>query len=229
VVDELALALMLDRRVQLGGGLRTIEIPQGLVVLNEDLPDVHDVNAVRVRAPLPEGLDASGLVDLAERWLGHLRHRLVRLDDGDAGERLAAEMIGAGWERRRTVFMVLRATTRDAVRDPRAREISDAELQALMLAINEQADFGIRASASLPQQLVDAQSASRAGTCARCFGAGEDGGLQSMCTLFLHPDIAGARMAMVEQAARSPPTANVAWQRPWCPLLLPAPPRGGQI
>ncbi len=68
-----------------------------------------------------------------------------------------------------------------------------------MLVNYERFDFGLDASPGLPQRLVDAQSATRVGTTAGGFGAGEDGGLQSMCTLFLDPDVAGARIAMVEE------------------------------
>ena len=54
------------------------------------------------------------------------------------------------------------------------------------------------------RQLVAAQRAMRAGTTARAFAAGEDGGLQSMCTLFLDGDVAGARTAMVEEVGTLP-------------------------
>ena len=43
-----------------------------------------------------------------------------------------------------------------------------------------------------------------AGTSSLVFGAGEDGDLQSMCELFLDPDVEGVRMAMVEQVATLP-------------------------
>jgi GNAT superfamily N-acetyltransferase len=203
-VDELDLALTLDRRVHLGGGLETIEIPEGFVVLNRDLPGVYALNSLILPAPLPGDIDAAALAALADRWLGHLNHRFVRLDDSEAGERLAPELLDAGWERSRTVFMVFRGDPRAAVRDPRAREISNAELDAVMLANFEQFDYGIDTSPGLPQRLVDAQTAFRAGTAARRFGAGEDGGLQSMCTLFLDPDVAGRRIAMVEQVGTVP-------------------------
>lgn len=74
-------------------------------------------------------------------------------------------------------------------------------MQALQLA-------GLRVQASvpntrsgLPVRLMAAQSALRAGTPARCFGAGEGGELQSTCTLFLDADVNGRRVAMVEEVA----------------------------
>ncbi len=203
-MNELQRALELDRRVLLGGAQRTIKIPEGWVVLDDRLPRIYMLNAVLLDAPLPAEIDAPAIRALAERWLGHLGHRHVTVEDGDAGERLAPAMVAAGWERRRTLFMVLRSDPRDAAADPRARPISETELNELMLANFEQSDYGPDAFPGLPQRLVEAQIAIRRGTEALRFGAGEDGGLQSMSTLFLDPDVDGARVAMVEQVGTLP-------------------------
>jgi GNAT superfamily N-acetyltransferase len=101
--------------------------------------------------------------------------------------------------------MIFRGDPGQALRDPRAREISDAEMRELMLANFKQYDYGQDTSPELPQRLVDAHFAVRSGTPALGFGAGEDGGLQSMCTLFLDPDVDGTRVAMVEQVGTFPP------------------------
>jgi GNAT superfamily N-acetyltransferase len=201
VSPELAAALRLDRDVRRRGAQETVELPEGLVIGHAGLPIVHYLNAVLLRAPLADQLDAPALVALAEQWLGHLEHRYVVLDDGVAGERLAPELLARGWERRRTVFMVFAGDPATANRDPRARELTEAEMQALQLANFEQADYGPNTSPGLPVALAAAQRALRAGTDARCFGAGEDGGLQSICTLFLDPDSGGERVAMVEEVA----------------------------
>lgn len=203
-MDELQRALELDRRVQLRAAGRKIEIPEGWVVLHDQLANVHTLNLLILEAPLPKKTDAPALVALAERWLGHLDHRFVRIDDGPAGERLAPELMAAGWQRDRTVFMVLHSDPRAALRDPRARPVSEDELDALMVANFEHYDYGLEASPNLVRQLVDAQTAMREGTYTLRFGAGEDGGLQSMCMLFLDPDIDGVRVAMVEQVATLP-------------------------
>ncbi len=195
---ELELALAIDRRVAARAAAERIALPEGLVVRHPSLPRVHDLNAVRLDAPLARRLDGPAIGALADRWLGHLNHRKVVLDDGPAGERLTSELVRDGWQRSRTVFMVFRGDLGRRPVDPRAREISDDELRAVMLANFEEADYGADASPDLPQMLVEAQSATRDGTPARRFGAGEDGGLQSMCLLFLDPDLAGARVAMVE-------------------------------
>lgn len=202
-MDELALALELDRRVALAGG-ESKEIPEGWVVLHPELPNVHTLNMVVLRAPLPPRFDAPALHALADRWLGHLGHRFVRVEDSAAAARLSPVLLAGGWEQRRTVFMVLRTAPSEAFTDPRAREISEAELDAVALANFEHYDYGSDASPNLAHQLVAAQRALRAGTAARRFGAGEGGDLQSMCTLFLHPDVGGVRMAMVEEVGTLP-------------------------
>jgi GNAT superfamily N-acetyltransferase len=201
VSPELEAALRLDRDLRLRAAQKTVELPEGFVIGHPGLPMVHHLNAMLLRAPLPEPLDAPALVALAERWLGHLQHRYVVLDDGDAGERLAPELLDHGWERRRTVFMVFHGDPAAARPDPRARQLTEAEMQALQLAHFEQEDFGPNTSPGLPARLAAAQRALRAGTDSRRFGAGDDGGLQSICTLFLDPDSDGRRVAMVEEVA----------------------------
>ena len=203
-MNELQRALELDRRVALRAGQRTREIPEGWVVLHDQLPRVHMLNMLVLAAPLPAELDAAAFTSLADRWLGHLAHRFVRIDDQPGAARLTSKLLATGWQRQRTVFMVLRTDPRAALVDPRARVISEAELDALMLANFEHYDYGTDASPELLRQLVQAQTAMRGATQALRFGAGDDGGLQSMTTLFMDPDVGGARVAMVEQVATLP-------------------------
>ncbi len=203
-MDEFACALELDRRVVVRGGQEAIEIPEGWVVLSGDLPNVYSLNMLILSAPLPERFDAGALTALTDRWLDHLQHRFVRVDDRTAAERVWPALERAGWLRSRTVFMGLRSAPRDAIHDPRAREISDAELDVVTQANFEHYDYGPGTSPALVRQLVAAQRAMRAGTTARGFAAGDDGGLQSMCTLFLDGDVAGTRTAMVEEVGTLP-------------------------
>jgi GNAT superfamily N-acetyltransferase len=100
--------------------------------------------------------------------------------------------------------MILRTDPRAALVDPRARQISEAELDAVTLANFEHYDYGPDASPELIRELVQAQSEMRTGTQALGFGAGDDGGLQSMATLFMDPDVDGARVAMIEQVGTLP-------------------------
>lgn len=203
-MDELQRALELDRRVALRAGERTIEIPEGWVVLHDRLARVHVLNMVLLAAPLPPQLGADGLISIAERWLGHLGHRFVRIDDATGAARLTSTLLAAGWQRQRTVFMVLRTDPRAALVDPRAREISEAELDALTRSNFEHYDYGADSSPALIRELVQAQVAMRRGTRARRFGAGEHDGLQAMTTLFMDPDVDGVRAAMVEQVGTLP-------------------------
>ena len=200
-MNALGCCIELDRRIALRGARETLEIPEGWVVRHPELASVYSLNGVFLRSPLSAGMGAVDLSALAERWLGDLDHRLIRVEDGTAGERLAPELVSAGWERQRTVLMVLRGAPDDLSQDPRARQIGESELDQVMLADFEQTPFVLDGLPGLAQMLVAAQAELRAGTPALAFGAGEGGALQSMCTLFLDDDVAGRRMAMVEQVA----------------------------
>jgi GNAT superfamily N-acetyltransferase len=203
-MDALACALELDRRVAVRGSRAATEIAEGWVLRSGDLPNVYSLNMLILTEPLADHFDARALVGLADRWLGDLKHRFVRLDDQAVAERVWPELERRGWQRGRTVFMALCTDPRDAIRDARAREISDAQLDVVTQANFKQYDYGPETSAALVRQLVAAQRAMRAGTTARAFAAGEDGGLQSMCTLFLDGDVTGTPTAMVEEVGTLP-------------------------
>src|SRR5580698_6676617 len=198
-MDALACALELDRRVAVRGSRAATEIAEGWVLRSGDLPNVYSLNMLILTEPLADHFDARALVGLADRWLGDLKHRFLRLDDQAVAERVWPELERRGWRRGRTVFMALCTDPRDAIRDARAREISDAQLDVVTQANFKQYDYGPETSAALVRQLVAAQRAMRAGTTARAFAAGEDGGLQSMCTLFLDGDVTGTPTAMIEE------------------------------
>jgi len=202
VTAALAAALAGARAVRRRGAATVVPIPQGLVVRHPELADVHQLNAVLLDEA--RSVDAEPLTELADRWLGDLPHRHVVLDDADTGERLAAELSDAGWERRRTGFMAFTADPVSVTADGRAREISGTEMQALQLAgLREEASVA-DARSGLPLRLMAAQRALRAGTPARCFGAGDDGDLQSMGTLFLDADVSGRRVAMLAEVETLP-------------------------
>jgi GNAT superfamily N-acetyltransferase len=203
-MEELDRAIAFDRRVSAGGALETIAIPGGQVRLHPGLPTVHVLNAVALDAPLPPQFDASALATLADRWLGHLGHRYVCADDGQAAEQLVGELTSSGWHLDRTLYMVLRDQPHTRAEDPRARRVSEAELDALTLAVLAHYDYMPATSAELPALLTRAQALMRAGTTAWGFAAGYGGGLQSMCTLFLDPDLDGVRIAMVENVGTLP-------------------------
>lgn len=197
-------ALAADRAIRRRAALQAIPLPQGLAVRHPGLHDVHYLNAVLLDAGR-ERIDADDAVALAERWLGDLRHRHLVFDDADAGERAAAELSRGAWERSRMVFMAFAADPAAVAGDPRARRISEPEMQRLQLA-------GLRAEApevdarnGLVVRLVATQSRLRSTTPSRCLGAGESGEpLASMCTLFLDPDVNGRQVATVEEVGTLP-------------------------
>lgn len=192
-MDTLATALAFDRSLRTRGARRTVALPEGVVILHDDLRPVYHLNSVMLDAPLRAGLDAQGIIGLSERWLGHLRHRHVVLDDDDDARAVAPEFVRAGWSMQRTVFMALGA---DADRPPRpgvAREVDNATLRALELRlIGEDPPLG--AGPGFAEILVAAMDVLRDATRARGFAAGEDGELAAACTLFLEHDRGGTAL-----------------------------------
>jgi GNAT superfamily N-acetyltransferase len=193
-VDTLEIALAFDRSLRTRGARRTIALDNGVVILHDDLRDVYHLNSVTLDAPLSPGLDTEAIVTLAERWLGHLRHRHVVLDDGAAAaESLAPHFTRAGWSMQRTVFMALRGAADRPARPGLAREVDVATLRALELSLAHE-DPPLGAGPSFAPRLVQAMDALRAATRARCFAAGEEGELASACTLFLDQGQGGAAL-----------------------------------
>ncbi|HWE10770.1 MAG TPA: GNAT family N-acetyltransferase [Solirubrobacteraceae bacterium] len=199
MTPDLLAALRIDRRVRRRAAAEVVPLPGGLVVRHPKLWDVHYLNALILDAGGHPPPGAAEFVALADRWLAGLEHRHVVFDDAAAGERAAADVAAAGWERRRTSFMVFAGDRHAVGADPRAREISDAEMEALQLAglREEVPEAALRSG--LAERLALTQRVLRAGTPARCFGAGEGEDLQSMCTLFLDGDVDGRRVAMLEE------------------------------
>jgi hypothetical protein len=205
LTGDLAAALRLDRQIRRRAATQAISVPEGLVVRHPQLWDVHYLNALVLDAGVSPPPAPAEVVALAERWLGEggpappAEHRHVVFDDAAAGERAAAELEAAGWERRRTSFMAFAGDPLAVGHDGRAREISDAEMEALQLTGLREEVPQAAVRSGLAERLAVTQRALRAGTPARCFGAGEAGGLQSMCTLFLDDDVDGRRVAMIEE------------------------------
>ena len=126
-------------------------------------------------------------------------------DDAAAGEAVAEQLAAAGWERSRTLYMVFAADPSTLAADPRARLISEPEMQALQLAGLRAEAPEVDARSGLVARLVATQTALRAHTPSRCFGAGEPGGaLGSTCTLFLDEDVNRRRVATVEEVGTLP-------------------------
>ena len=161
VTPELRDALAADRAIRRRAAREAIPLPAGLALRHPGLADVHYLNAVLLD-PGPYQLDPDSVVAEADRWLGDLGHRHVVFDDADAGEAAAGRLVAEGWERSRTVYMVFATDPSTVPADPRARLISETEMQGLQLA-------GLRAEApevdarpGLVERLVATQTALRA-------------------------------------------------------------------
>lgn len=201
--DRFALADELDRRVVLAGATEIRPIRGGLVVGNRELPWIRHLNIVCLDAPLDAATGAAELIALADRELAGRPGRALRVSDEGSAERVADDLLAAGWERRRTVLMVRPAARGPALPalDPRAREAQPGEHAAVMAAVFAETDYGPDAPQDLPAMLLAAQQVQLAGMESRRFAAGEDAALQSMGELYLDPDVDGVAMAMVEQVA----------------------------
>ena len=200
-MDDLTAAFEFERRITRRAAESWTELPLGWEARHSGLGDVHHLNTLLLRAPLPPEVGAAALIALAEERQGDLRHRRVVLDDERAGERLAGELLKAGWERDRTLYMVLRSDPRDALIDPRARVLSEEQLRAVQDATLGEDDFGPDASPGLIDRLVQAQAALRAGTRALGFGAGQHAEIVSHCTLFCEAEPTDRRVAMIDTVA----------------------------
>jgi GNAT superfamily N-acetyltransferase len=204
VTSDLRDALAADRAVRRRAAQESIALDAGVAVRHPGLYDVHYLNAVLLDAdPLaPSGAEVAALAD---RWLGDLAHRHVVFDDAAAGERAAAELEDAGWERGRIVYMAFDGDRAGIRPDARARMISDEEMDALQLVnLREQAPEAHPRS-GLSARLLATQRRLRQTTLSRCFGAGEPAGeLASMCTLFLSDEVGGRRVAMITDVGTRP-------------------------
>jgi GNAT superfamily N-acetyltransferase len=207
VTPDLRDALAADRAIRRRAAREAIPLRAGLALRHPDLADVHYLNAVLLdpSPPAPEQLDADEVVAEAERWLGDLGHRHVVFDDAAAGEAVAERLAAAGWERSRTLYMVFAADPATVASDPRARLISEPEMQALQVAGLRAEAPEVDARTGLVERLVATQTALRVHTPSRCFGAGAAGGAPgSGCTLFLDEDVNGRRVATVEEVGTLP-------------------------
>lgn len=199
---DLETALAADRAIRRRAATEVIRLTEGVVFRHPELDDVHYLNAVLLDRSPPGSPQLHGLAAaaLAERWLGDRGHRHVVFDDAAAGEQAAVELSGAGWERSRMVFMAFGADPGDLAVDPRSRLISEDEMKAHQLAALREEAPEVAARSGLVARLVATQTRLRETTPSRCLGAGDrEGGLGSVCALFLDDDVGGRRVATVEE------------------------------
>lgn len=195
---ELAAALELDRLITRRAAESCAELPWGWDVRHRRLADVHHLNTLLLPAPLPAEACARDLVALADARQGNLSHRHFVLDDEQAADRLAPELLEAGWERDRTLYMALRSDPQAALIDPRARLVSEDQLREVQRVVLAEDALHPDTLPGLVGQLLEAQAALRAGTTALGFGAGQGDAVASHCTLFCEADLADRRVALID-------------------------------
>jgi hypothetical protein len=133
-MDEPARCIAFDRHVTLRGASERAEIPEGWVARHRGLPSVFSLNMVILRSPVSPTLGPADVEILSDRWLDDVGHRFIRIEDPAAADRLAPALLKAGWQRQRTLLMRLTEDAPAPEPDPRARPISEAELNAVMRA-----------------------------------------------------------------------------------------------
>jgi GNAT superfamily N-acetyltransferase len=186
-VDELpSRVLAFDRGIRVRAAQRVLEIPEGLVVRHAGLSNLYHLNAVLIDRGVA---DAATVTRLADTHLGDLDHRHVVFDNAELAERLAPELLAAGWNRQRVVFMHW-VREPDRGTRPTAHPIDDEFARALQVELLSEEAPRTAPDGTVPSALagllVAGQEAVRAGTRSIVFAAGEDGTFASMCTLFLH-------------------------------------------
>ena len=197
-MDDLAAAFDFERRITRRGAETWTELALGWEARHSGLADVHHLNTLLLRAPLPAAVGGRELTALAEARQGGLGHRRVVLDDEAAGERVAGELLAAGWERDRTLYMALGSDPQAALIDPRARVLSEEQLRAVQQTTFGEDDFGPHSSPGLTDRLVEAQALLRAGTRSIGLGAGPGEDVVSHCTLFCEAEPTDRRVAMID-------------------------------
>jgi GNAT superfamily N-acetyltransferase len=197
-MNDLAAAFDFERRITRRAAESWTELQLGWEARHSGLADVHHLNTLLLRAPLPAAVGATELTALAEGRQSELGHRRVVLDDEQAGERVAGDMLDAGWERDRTLYMLLGTDPQDALIDQRARILSEEQLRAVQHATFGEDDFGPHSSPGLVDRLVEAQALLRAGTRSIGFGAGPGEDVVSHCTLFCEAEPTDRRVAMID-------------------------------
>jgi GNAT superfamily N-acetyltransferase len=201
VNGELEAATEFDRRMNRRAASDAQPIPMGWVLRHPALPDVHHLNLVALVDPLPAAMTGGELAALVDAHQAGLGHRRVMLDDADAGERMSAELEARGWERDRIVWMALRSEPSAALADPRARLLTGDEGPDAQRATMAEEDFGPYSAPGLVDRLLEAQALVRAGTTALMFGAGQGECVASHCTLFCDENLAGRRVAIIDNVA----------------------------
>jgi ribosomal protein S18 acetylase RimI-like enzyme len=107
VNDEFARALAFLRLLQERTSTRVEPFRWGTALFNDDIPERHYSNFVRVEEPLT-GVEVAELLDETDRALLGLPHRLIGVEDDADGERVAMGLAASGYAGDHSVLLALR-------------------------------------------------------------------------------------------------------------------------
>lgn len=109
----------------------------GSVLRTPRYPSWFEVSTVRVQAD--PGMTARQLIAFADEALAGFPHRLISFEDADVASPLREDFQAAGWRTHALVYMHHEGP-RDAVEDPRVREVSYDAIEHLQRAWHQE-DF----------------------------------------------------------------------------------------
>lgn len=185
---ELARALAFERALT----ERMIEVKEpfrwGHVLLNPSLPEIYDLNFVRVEVDA-DAITAQALAAESDRLMtaGGFSHRKVVVEDEDLGARVAPGFAAMGWRTDKLSWMVhQRPSEKVAVID--VDEI-DAAVHAVAKDEFNRRDPYFVGDAAIRQMREMAALVTKA-TDKRCFAAYVDGAIAAVCELYSDSTIA---------------------------------------
>jgi GNAT superfamily N-acetyltransferase len=168
----------------------------GTQLYRGDFIRVTDLNVLVVHADAGD-VDAPTLIEEAERLQPFLPHRAVRVDDAEAGARLAPEFAGRGWVVSRTTLMVLR---RHPDRPMDTSGVSEVDVERLQVA-RSSAIRNVHRDLEVAAQATQVGALQHLYAPLRAYAALVGNEVAAYCLLRIRDD--GAKLVEVEALARS--------------------------
>jgi ribosomal protein S18 acetylase RimI-like enzyme len=182
-MDELDRIRSLTRAVAEAEAERVVPVRWGTVLLTPGLPQVWDLNLLRVER-LPRRLAAQRIAHAADHALGGagLGHRSIVVDDDELGERVRPGLTARGWRTEELLVMVLRGEPARPSPDIDVRAITEHELRPAREHYLRTAPYA-RDPDTRRQLLAEGARAERAPGLQR-LGAYVDGKVAAWCRLY---------------------------------------------
>lgn len=173
----------LTRAVAEAEAERVVPVRWGTVLLTPGLPQVWDLNLLRVER-LPQRLAAQRIAHAADRALGDagLGHRSIVVDDDELGARVKPGLTARRWRTEELLVMVLRGEPDRPAPDIDVRRITEQQLRPARERYLRTAPYG-RDPDTRRQLLAEGARAERAPGLQR-LGAYVDGEVAAWCRLY---------------------------------------------